>query len=254
MTCLEVRERLTEYALGLLTKVDASEVERHLEWCAGCRKESAELEEGAARMALALPVSQPAASLETRVVDRLRVASGKIAPGGRRRVRVLVASTLAAALLAVGAMGWAIAERMHVQTLEDQVTEKQAQVDAFAEVVKGVQGRGRTLKAKLAPPPGVGRGGGSAVIASAPGVDDFVFIDVLLPGAKGPFRFQIVNNKAALKAVRLDKAAGANWIRYWQTKSDLSGAVTITVLDRHSRSILSGTFRPYAAMPSESAG
>src|SRR5436190_20219424 len=62
VTCLEVRERLTEYALGLLTKVDASEVERHLEWCAGCRKESAELEEGAARMALALPVIDPQSS------------------------------------------------------------------------------------------------------------------------------------------------------------------------------------------------
>jgi len=251
MTCLEVRERLTEYALGLLAKVDASEVERHLEWCAGCRKESAELEEGAARMALAVPMARPPGSLETRVVDRLRVASGRITPGGRRRVRVLVASTLAAALLAVGAMGWAVAERRHVESLQATVLAKQAQVDAFAEVVKSVQGRGMTLKANLAPAPGGGRGGGSAVIASAPGVDNFVFIDVLLPGAEGPFRFQIVNDKAALKAVELDKAAGANWIRYWRTRKDLSGAVTITVLDRNSRSILSGTFSPYAAVPSE---
>jgi hypothetical protein len=253
MTCLEVRERLTEYALGLLTRVDATEVERHLEWCAGCRKEAAELEEGAARMALALPATAPAASLETRVVDRLRVASGRIAPGGRRRVRVLVASTLAAALLAVGAMGWAVAERNQAQTLKQEVTEKQAQLNAFAKALESFQGRARTLKANLAPAPG-GRGGGSAVIASAPGVVDFLFVDVLLPRAEGPFRFQIVNNKAALKAVELERVTGTNWIRYWRTKSDLSGAVTITILDSQNRALLSGTFSPYAETPSEPAG
>lgn len=252
MTCLEVRERLTEHALGLLTRVDANEVERHLEFCAGCRKESAELEEGASRMALALPTKQPPSSLETRVVDRVRMAAGRLPAGSRRRGGRLVAVTLAAALLAMGATGWAIAERREVQTLKEQVSAKQAQVDAFAQVVKSVQGRGSTLRANLSP--GLrGRGGGSAVIASAPGVDDFVFIDVLVPGAKGPFWFQIVNNKAALKAVDLDKAGGANWISYWRTNKDLSGAVTITILDSESRTILSGTFQPYAAAPAQPA-
>lgn len=251
MTCLEVRERLTEHALGLLAKVDASEVERHLEWCAGCRKESAELEEGAARMALALPVSQPSASLESRVVDRLRAASGRMPAGQKRRGRLVTVALVA--LLAMAATGWAIAERGQVQTLKEQVSAKQAQLNAFARALESFQGRGRTLKANLAPAPG-GRGGGSAVIASAPGVTDSIFIDVLLPGAKGPFRFQIVNKQAALKAIELEKAAGANWIRYWRTDKDLSGAVTITVLDGNSRTILSGRFRPYAAMPSEPAG
>jgi hypothetical protein len=251
MTCLEVRERLTEYALGLLTKVDASEVERHLEWCAGCRKESAELEEGAARMALAVPMAQPPGSLETRVVDRLRVASGRMIPGGRRRVRVLVASTLAAALLAVGAMGWAVAERRHADSVQAKLSAKQIQLNAFAKALESFEGQGKTFRANLAPAPG-GRGGGSAVLASAPNVNDFVFIDVLLPGVEGPFRFQIVTGKSALKAVELGKAAGSNWIRYWPTKNDLSGAVSITVLDGDSRSILSGTFSPYAAEPSSS--
>jgi hypothetical protein len=249
MTCLEVRERLTEHALGLLAKVDASEVDRHLEWCAGCRKESAELEEGAARMALALPVEPPPASLETRIVDRLRTASGRISPVGRRRARVLVASTLAAALLAVGAMGWAVAERRHAESLEAEVSAKQAQVIAFARALESFQGRGKTFRANLVPALG-GRGGGSAVIASAPRQEDFVLIDVLLPGAKGPFWFQIVNNESALKAVPLGRAAGGNWIRYWRTKKDLSGAVSITVLDSNSKTILSGMFNPDAGAPS----
>jgi Putative zinc-finger len=252
VTCLEVRERLTEHALGLLSKVEATEVARHLEWCAGCRKESAELEEGASRIALALPIAQPPSSLETRVVDRLRTASGRIVPGSRRRMRVLLAATLAAALLAMGATGWAIAERGHVQTLKEQVTAKQAQLNAFANALESVRGRGTTFKANLAPALG-GRGGGSAIMATAPGLDDFVFIDVLLPGTKGPFWFQIVSNKSALKAVRMLRATAGSWIRYWPTNKDLSGAVTITVLDDQSRTVLSGTFRPYAAAPSEPA-
>ena len=57
MTCLQVRDRLTDFALGLLTTPEATEVERHLAWCPGCRREAAELHEGAVQMALALPPS-----------------------------------------------------------------------------------------------------------------------------------------------------------------------------------------------------
>jgi hypothetical protein len=252
VTCLEVRERLTEHALGLLARVDAAEVERHMEFCAGCRKESAELEEGASRMALALPTADPPASLETRVVDRVRMAAGSLPVISRKRGGRLVAVTLAAALLAMGATGWAIAERREVQTLKEQVSEKQAQLSSFAKALESFRGRGRTFKANLAPVPG-GQGGGSAVIASAPGLDDFVFIDVLLPGSKGPFRFQIVDDRSALKAVEMLKGSAGNWIRFWRTNKDLSGALTITVLDSNSRAILSGAVRPYAVTPPEPA-
>jgi hypothetical protein len=248
VTCLEVRERLPEHALGLLARVDATEVERHLEFCPGCRKESAELEEGASRMALAIPTADPPNSLETRVVDRVRMAAGTLPTAPRRRGR-LVTVTLVAALLAMGATGWAIAERREVQTLKEQVSEKQAQLAAFGKALESFQGRGTTYRANLAPAPGMGQGGGSAVIASAPGLEDFVFIDVLVPGARGPFRFQIVDDKSALKAVQLLKAGSGSWIRYWRTNKDLSGAVTITILDSQNHAILSGAVHPYAAEP-----
>lgn len=244
MTCLEVRERLTEHALGVLPKVDATEVERHLEWCAGCRKESAELEEGAARMALALPVETPGPTLESRVVGRVLSAAGTIPSTGRRRSGRLVAVTLVAALLAVGAMGWAIAERGRVQTLQQTVSAKEAQLRNLARLDL-VKGRGQTFTAKLVPALG-GRGGGSAVISSAPG-DDWVFIDVLLPSAEGPFIFQLVDNKSALSAVRLRKATEGDWVRYWRTDQDLSHVVSVTVLDNQSRTVLRGQVRPYGS-------
>ena len=72
MTCLEVRDRLTEHALGVLPRTDAREIDRHLERCAGCRKESSELVEGAATMALSLPSALAPPSLEDRILDRFR--------------------------------------------------------------------------------------------------------------------------------------------------------------------------------------
>src|SRR6185503_11039295 len=100
MTCMEVRERLTEHAVGVLSKPDAREVERHLEWCAGCRKEASELFDGAASMAFALPMSNPPSSLEGRIVERFRMSTGKAPAPPRGRLWVLAAATLTAALLA----------------------------------------------------------------------------------------------------------------------------------------------------------
>jgi hypothetical protein len=247
VTCLEVRERLTEHALGLLSKVEATEVARHLEWCAGCRKESAELEEGASRIALALPIADPPSSLETRVVDRLRTASGRIVPGGRRRMRVLVAATLAAALLAMGATGWAIAERGHVRSLKEQVIATKAQVHRLARALDSFKGQvGRVARASLTPAPGI-RGSGSAVIFTARGVRDQIVVGMVLPSeARGPYVVQLVDDKSAIKVGRLEKRVEGDWFMWQSINQDLSRVVTITVLDSASRTLLAGTFQPNA--------
>jgi hypothetical protein len=249
VTCLEVRERLTEHALGLLTRVDANEVERHLEFCAGCRKESAELEEGASRMALALPTAQPPSSLETRVVDRVRMAAGTLPAGSRKRGGRLVAVTLAAALLAMGATGWAIAERNQVQSLQEKVKNAAAQQAGTAELLESVKGQaGKTSIAHLTPAPG-GRGSGSAVIFSAPGVKDQIVVSVLIPRGKGPYVVQVVDNRSAIKAGRLElaKRFQGDWFMWREIDRDLSRVVTITVLDDESRTVLTGKVEPYAA-------
>lgn len=247
MTCLEVRDRLTEHALGVLPRADGREVERHLETCAGCRKESAELVEGAATMALSLPAARPPVFLEDRVVDRFRVATRQAPQPSGRRLRVLAAAALAAALLAVGSMGWAIAERNHAQTLKETVAAKNAQVRHLAEAIASFEGRGRTLQASLSPRVGV-QGGGSALIFTAPGVNDLIFVDIVLAQeTTGPYMVQLVNGERAINGGKLQKTVEGDWLLPNPfSAEDLSGVLSVTVLDESGGVVLTGRVRPYA--------
>src|SRR5207253_8439827 len=123
MTCVDVRDRLTDHALGLLPVDESTDVERHLDWCAGCRKEASELQEAVATDGFSLPEAAPPRGLEERIVGRLVDGSGPRSGGrdhrlGGRGIRSLVAATLAAILVAMGAVGWAFAERHTAQTTE----------------------------------------------------------------------------------------------------------------------------------------
>lgn len=246
MTCREVRDRLTEHALGVLARTDAREVERHLERCAGCRKESSELVEGAATMALSLPSAAPPPALEDRIVDRFRLAARPVPPPSHGRLRVLAAAALAAALLALGSMGWAIAERSHVQTLRGMVAEKNAQVRNLAEALDSFKGSGKTMQATLQPRHG-SVGSGSAAIFSAPGANDIVFVDIVLPESEtGPFVVQLVDGEKAVNVGRLQKTVEGDWLMYSFSAQDLSHVVSVTVLDRTGGLVLTGTAHPYA--------
>lgn len=246
MTCLEVRDRLTEHALGVLPRTDAREVERHLDGCAGCRKESSLLVEGASAVALSLPPALPPSSLEGRIVDRFRVASRQEREPIRGRLRVFAAAAMAAALLALGSMGWAIAERNHAQTLQIVVAAKNAQVRNLAEALNSFKGSGKTLQATLLPRRG-GHGSGSAAIFSAPGVNDIVFVDIVLPQTEiGPFVVQLVDGEKAINAGKLQKTVEGDWLMYSFSAQDLSHVVSVTVLDKSGGLVLTGTARPYA--------
>ena len=183
MTCSEVRERLGELSLGIVPAEEARRIEWHLQSCAGCRKEQAELQEGAATLAFSLPPADPPPSLEHRVIDRVAQASGRRVPAQARRqlrtqVRRLASVAVAAAILASLSVGWAVSERNRAGDVQ-RVTELQAQ-RLPREVAKLIDSLGRpAVEVALSPTPGR-QGTGTATIVSVPRQDDFILVTAYL--------------------------------------------------------------------------
>jgi len=257
VTCPEVRERLTEHALGLLPKPDRREIDRHLEWCPGCRKESVELAEGASAVGLAIPPVDPPTSLEGRIVERLRVFTGRSATPSRTKIRMLTAATLVAGMLAASAFGWALAERGKLQTETQRLQARvQAAEDlterlavAHQNVVNVLPETGaKNYLATLTAPLGL-QGGGSAFISSQRNALNFLYVNVALPTtAEGQYFVQLLDGKQALRGGYLVRPAvpEGDWtLTYW-SGYDLSKVIAITVLDhRTGATVLTGSVQPY---------
>ena len=248
MTCLQVRERLADHALGLLGRPEAKEVERHLAWCAGCRKEAAELQEGAAQVALSLPLAEPSVSLENRVVNRVQFAAGRIQPPMRRRRSVgLVAATLVAAVLALGSVGWAVAERGSVDQSNSEVSRL---ADVVAQLTRQVKGS-KNLVATLRPTEAA-HGSGQAYISTTPRDESLVAVKVFVStGLAGqPYTAQLVGRRGQIFTWRLVSTDSPGEWQVVDTTSDrLGNIISITILDRSSQAVLTGRFSPYTPSP-----
>lgn len=241
MTCLEVRERLTEHSLGLLSDEDAREVERHLEWCPGCRKEWAELRDGLGTMALALVPAEPPASLEDRVVEKVSQAAGRRRTMTRHGIRALAAATLAALMVALGAVGWVLAQR---QTVQDARRLAADQLKKIHQLQLTLQGLGANpFEAVLQATPAAEGFSGRAVIYSTPDFDDLIIVDVVAPEASlGPFTVQYVDRSGrTISGGHLTRTTNGDYI-YWETSGlNLSKGSAIFVFDRFGRNVLTGT-------------
>ncbi|HEX5937443.1 MAG TPA: zf-HC2 domain-containing protein [Actinomycetota bacterium] len=181
MNCLTVRERLAEHALGVLSASELSAVDRHLEWCAACRKEAGELQGAAATLAFSVAPVEPPGELEDRVLEAVRGVAGTRRAAAPRRSRVAAAGVLAAVLalsgLAWGAVMAGRADRLRDQILVQRARQEQA-FENFQAVIDDLEGADpanivevTTLEARRARP-----GGGEALVLLSPSSDDFALV------------------------------------------------------------------------------
>ena len=251
MTCLEVRELLPEMSIGVLPEHERDRLGRHLQWCAGCRKEAGDLDQAASTLAFALPPASPPEWLEDRVVERVRGAAG--APTTRRRTRTLAASLVAAAI-AFASLGWGAVMAGRADRFADRAAqaerEQASAIEHFQTVLSQViptdrVSAGETHLGQLAPV-AAGAGGGFALELVSPDYLDFVMVIVngVGDGDRLPFRVELVNRDGQrLRAGRiqsLDSNGHAEVYHEFKTQ-DLVGYTKVRVVDSAGDVVLSGT-------------
>lgn len=253
MTCLDVRELLPELAVGVLSAADRDEVDRHLHWCAGCRKEAAELGNAAATIAFALPPVEVPHGLRDRIVERVKRAAG--APGTPRRARTAVAS-IVAAMVAVASLGWGAVMAGRADRFEEraQLAESRTRqaLAQFQVIIDQVIPEGRELPPEQTrlgrlTPTAEGQGGAAVLQLVSPNLLDFtiVIVNGLDPQAteRLPYHVELVNGAGrVLRAGRigeLDADGGAQVYRQFVNK-DLTGYSTVRVVDAAGVVVLEG--------------
>jgi hypothetical protein len=254
MTCLEVRDRLTESSLGVLGREDALEVERHLAWCAGCRKESRELGSAAHLLGFAVTPIGPAAELEERVVAAVRSAAG--APARRRRGHATVVS-IVAAMVAVSGLGWGAAMAGRAERFAQRAAQaersKELQLDQFRKVLSSVIpgdpiSTDQTHLVQLAPPATAGGvGGGAALELISPTTMDFIIVRVagLDPSDTSalPYHVTVASAGGRVLGVGRIRSLDADGTAdvFQDFRFDLTGFTDVRVVNASGHVILRGT-------------
>jgi hypothetical protein len=249
--CLEVRERLTEYAVSTLPEDELREVERHLDWCAACRKEARELREGAAMAGMSLPPSELPSSLEDRVVQRVRSAA-RVRPAGTRRTAVRRTLTILAAVVGLVGMGTAGVLFAQRQTAEDRLLRSEQQARQIAErlesFISGLPRESRQpralAQATLRSPSG-GLGGGGALRISSPTREDIALVTVGgLASSAAPYKVWLKGVSGASLFVgnisQLDTSGAGSTTREYP--DDLRLYRYVEVRDASNRLVLRGAF------------
>ena len=252
MTCLEVRELLPELAVGVLPARDREEVEQHLRWCAGCRKEAGELGDAAATIAFALPPADLPDALRERVVGDVKHAAG--APRKPRRARAAAASTIAAAV-ALGSLGWGAVMANRADEFAQRAADANRQKTQALEVFRPIldnplvpeEDLSRQTRLGRLTPTEDGQGGGMALQLLSPRILDFslVIVTGLDPRATDrlPYRVEFENGGGEVvrggRIDELDAEGHAEVFRQFANR-DLTGYTLVRVVDADGLVVLEG--------------
>lgn len=259
MDCVDVRDRLTEYALSLLPAPELEPVERHLAWCAGCRKEAAELAGGAAAAAMSIPQAEPPRGLEERIVREIRQATGEARDRkGRARSRTMI--VLAAALAVFMGLGWWATSARQQPPRESQaagLSDAQLVARNFSQLLRdlttgphGTKPGDLLQEVQLTPELG-SVGGGKAEMFLSPHRDDWVLVYVggLDPKA-GPYGATIQADDGSVLAIgRANADTGGGVALFNQFPESLKKYTRIVVTDRKGHVVMTGTVSGVSATP-----
>jgi hypothetical protein len=270
VNCIVVRDRLAERALGALPTRELGPIDRHLAWCAACRKEAGQLDSAAAMLAFSVaPASAgPAPELEDRVVEAVqREAAGRSrshVPPRRGRLAVAV---VVAAVLAVSSLGWgavmagraarsdeaAAAARNRQESTAEQFERILSTLefsDPEADVFLG------TLEATRK-----GAGGGSALTLVSPTIPDtaIVLVDGVPASNRSsvPFAVRLRGPRGASLSVGVipvidDGGSGIVVAKFADEDVDLAAYDRVIVRDAEGRVVMRGAIAVRAAIASPS--
>ncbi len=259
MNCLAVRDQLAEQALGALPSSEATGVERHLAWCAACRREAEDLQRAAATFALTLAPSDPPDDLRDRVVDAVRSSAG----GGSRPARRARSggALVVAAMVAVSGLGWGAVMAGRAERFRERADEAIAQGNEASERFAGLiasppfqDPENRVFMGTLSPTSGVG--GGAAITLISPSIIDLAIVTVSgLPPARAaalPYTVTIADEAGNVLSVgkikELDADGGARLARNFNR--DLLGFTQVLVRDASGRIVMKGSVAPRAVVAS----
>ena len=266
MNCTAVRDRLTDRALGATSADEAPELDRHLAWCAACRKEAGELDRAAATIAFTLASAAPPPDLEDRVVEAVRAVSARRQPMSPRRGRLAVALAVAG-MVAVSGLGWGAVMAGRAARFEDlSKAAQREQHDAaadFARFINSAEFNDPNNQVYLGALSNDTRGstaGGSALTLVSPSIPDVAIVmvngfRVAETDAKLPFRVfmttDIGRRRLFVGKIRTLDTGGAA-ILSQRFELSLSRFTGVEVLDKDGNVVLHGSvsLRPSITSPS----
>jgi hypothetical protein len=264
VNCATVRDQLTEHSLGILSMRDASAVDRHLQWCAACRKEAGDLQRATATLAFSPAPVDPPAELQDRVVRDVRAAAGVRTPTHAVRRGRLAVAAVAAAFVAMSGLGWGAVMAGRAARFEDRADvatrQRQTALEEFQRVVRSAEfsdPEDQVFMAQLRPEPG-SSGGGAAMTLVSPSIIDLaiVMVNGVPPERRSSLPFAVFligrgGEQVKVGKIRSLDSAGADTISS-QFNRDLTGFDRVLVVDSHGRTVLSGPLATRADVASPS--
>jgi hypothetical protein len=240
LVCTEVRDRLPDHVMSALREDEEREVDRHLEWCAGCRKELAELEEGVAAVGLALEPIAPPEELAEKVVERVSEAAGARARE-RRRFRIVTAIAVVTTFVAIAALGYAAAVSGRFERYRTETAAAQDLADQLGNLLRTFGGQ-QILGARLSPTEGQVGGGQAIVYLSDEDAADWVLVIAGgLPKKEGPYFASLVHGSGVEVPVGpMFRAKQGQVSVYRFFNQDLTSFKRVVVTDDLGRVVLTG--------------